>query len=251
MSPYFVSKILHYCNVSLPKCSPLQEKKIAYYDLTFVLSGSMIYTANGERYHVKKGDAIFLLPGTMRQRASLHQPLKYVSFNFLLLPETELDLPRFMPGVIGSEIKNLVGAFPQSHLSKYYHSHEKLVNLLNYVLLELLQVTSLCSHNRHVLSITRYVGEHLTEKMSLESISQTVGLTKEYTAYLFKKEMGRTLTDYINERKMLLAKELILAGQMTLSELSYFLGYDNYHYFSRLFKRYFQISPICLKNKEI
>ena len=59
--------------------------------------------------------------------------------------------------------------------------------------------------------------------------------------------MGKTLTDYVNERKMLLAKELILNGEMSLTDISTYLGFDNYNYFSRLFKQYLGITPISLK----
>ena len=85
--------------------------------------------------------------------------------------------------------------------------------------------------------------------MSLQSISSEVGLTKEYAAYLFKKETKKTLTDYVNERKMLLAKELILQNVMSLTELAAYLGYSDYSYFSKLFKRYFDVTPISLKNR--
>ena len=59
--------------------------------------------------------------------------------------------------------------------------------------------------------------------------------------------MGKTLTDYVNERKMLLTKELILNGEMSLTDISTYLGFDNYNYFSRLFKQYLGITPISLK----
>jgi two-component system response regulator YesN len=100
------------------------------------------------------------------------------------------------------------------------------------------------------LKVTRYVGEHITDKMSLQSISGVIGLSKEYTANIFKKEVGKTLTDYINERKMLLAKELITRNEMKLTDVASYLGYDNYNYFSRLFKRHFDFSPIEVKNKK-
>lgn len=121
--------------------------------------------------------------------------------------------------------------------------------MLNFILFELIDVTSLKSSNPYVLKIAKYIGEHITEKMTLQSISQEIGLTKEYTANIFKKEMKITLTNYINERKMLLAKDLIISNEMSLGDLSAYLGYENYNYFSRLFKRYFGITPTNLKSK--
>ena len=112
-----------------------------------------------------------------------------------------------------------------------------------------MDMITLKSTNPHVLKIVRYIDEHITEKMSLKSISNEIGLTKEYTAYIFKKQTNKTITNYINERKMLLSKELMLRNNMSLNDLSAYLGYENYNYFSRLFKRHFDITPTNFKIK--
>lgn len=249
MDGYFVSEVLHYCNVSLSSSDYLPRTTIDYYDLTFVLSGSMTYTAGKNTYVLKKNDAICLKPGTLRSRATNPEPVKFVSFNFRLLPGRKLDFAEYIPNCITADIKNLVSVFPQSHISSYYHSKEKIANMLNYILFELQDAVALKLNNENVTRILRYIDGHITEKMSLQSISSEVGLTKEYAAYLFKKETKKTLTDYVNERKMLLAKELILQNVMSLTELAAYLGYSDYSYFSKLFKRYFDVTPISLKNR--
>lgn len=249
MSNYLVSDILHYCNVSLNSSDDIPQTTIDFYDFTFVLSGSMTYIAGRNTYVVKKNDAICLKPGTVRSRLPITEPVKFVSFNFHLLPGKELTFPEYLPNCIPENIKNLVSVFPQSHLLPYYHSKEKVANMLNYILFELQDVVALHWNNENVTRILRYIDSHITEKMSLQSISREVGLSKEYTAYLFKKETKKTLTDYINERKMLLAKDLILQNVMRLTELSIYLGYSDYSYFSKLFKRYFDVTPIGMRNR--
>ena len=249
MNNYFVKDILHYCNVSLDKNSSILTEKINFYDLTFMLKGSMTYTANDKSYVLKPNDALLLKPGTLRSRSAGTETVKYVSFNFTLLPESTLNLDEYMPDCITADIKKLVFAFPGSHLSPYCHAREKVANILNYILFELSDMASINSTNEHVLKAIHYIEENITEKLSLKCISEKIGLTKEYTATIFKKETGRTLTDYINERKMLIAKELILCNKMSLNDISNYLGYDNYYYFSRLFKRYFDVSPVDMKTK--
>ena len=99
------------------------------------------------------------------------------------------------------------------------------------------------SNNEHVLNITKYIGEHITEPLTLTSISRTMGLSREYVSFLFKREMNTTLTEFIHSQKMLLAKQLILNREMELTAIARYLGYENYSYFSRLFKQYFNVSP--------
>ena len=93
----------------------------------------------------------------------------------------------------------------------------------------------------------KYIESHLSQSLSLKEISDHINLTKEYTAYLFKKEIGKTIIDYINERKMIIAKNMIDSGQTSLKEVSFSLGFENYSYFSKLFKRYYDVSPVKRK----
>lgn len=249
MQCYPVKEVTHFCNISVPRCHAISRAVIDFYDLTFVVSGSMTYTANGKLITLNKNDAIFLPPGTVRTRLVGDEPVKYISFNFNLNSGCSFPFPEHMVKCLSSDIKRLVSAFPQGHLTSYYHSHEKAVNILNYILFDLLDIQALKSSNEHVLNITKYIEEHITEPLNLTAISDAIGLSKEHTSYLFKREMGKTLTDYINERKMVLAKELILSQEMRLSDVAIHLGYENYGYFSRLFKRHFDISPVKLRNE--
>ena len=249
MNQYIVKEIFHYCNVSLDKSAYIAEAKIDFYDFTFVLSGTMKYVADGETIVLNKNDAILLKPGTMRSRITVDEPVKYVSFNFSVTPGVELPSEKYLQNCITLDIKKIVSFFSQEHLSRYYHSKEKVANLLNLILFELMDAVTLKSAKPHELKIVRYIDEHITENMSLKSVSNEIGLTKEYTASIFKKHTNKTLTSYINERKMLLAKELLLRNEMSLGDLSTYLGYENYNYFSRLFKRHFDVTPTNFKIK--
>lgn len=247
MDNYLVSEITHYCNISVKRCSALSLRQFKFFDLTFVLSGAMTYEVDGKTYVLEENDAVFIPPNTPRKRLSGNTPVKYVSFNFLLLDGKELSFPTHMKSVVTSDIRRLISAFPQQHLSPYYHSHQKVANILNYILFELQDVVLLPSSNEHTLKIIKYIGEHITERLSLADISQTIGLCKEHVSFLFKREMGTTLTKYVNRQKMLAAKELILSREMNLNEVARFLGYDNYCYFSRLFKQTFDMTPIQMQ----
>ena len=108
------------------------------------------------------------------------------------------------------------------------------------------------STNEHVVKIIKYVDEHITERMSLCDIADRFHLSKEHTSYIFKREMGTPLVSYINEQKSLLAKNLILSGEMPLADISDYLGFENYDYFSKTFKKYMGVTPLKLKkNKSV
>lgn len=245
-----MKNILRFCNVSKRNCGAIPPREITYYDLTFVLKGQITYTADGETLVLNKDDAILLPPGTLRARDYGDKPVKYVSFNFTLLPDVSLPLEKFIPRCISEEVKKLMCVFPNRRLSPYYNAKQKLSNVLNYILFEILEASRSNTNNVYTQRIIQYIECNITKKMSLQSISREIGITREYAATLFKRETGQTVTEYINQRKMLLAKDLLLHDERSLSELATYLGYDSYNYFSRLFKRYFQISPRELKSRK-
>jgi len=249
MEGYLVKQLSHYCNISVSRCQTIEPQRISFYDLTFVLDGEMTYHANGTKYCLKKHDAVFLPPDTLRSRDAGTEPVSYVSFNFQLFEEQKLSFPLYLPDCITPSIRRLVSIYPTSHLSSLHYSREKCCILLNYILYELLDEASFHSGNDHILKILRYIEEHIREKITLQTISQQMNLSREYTSYLFKREMNKTLTDYVNERKLLLAKEMLTAYEMPLHDVAQHLGFDHYNYFCRLYKRQFGISPGNMRKK--
>jgi AraC-like DNA-binding protein len=71
---------------------------------------------------------------------------------------------------------------------------------------------------------------------SLQYLADKVNLSATYFSDLLKKETGRSAKDHINEFLVDKAKNLLLGSQSTVSEISFLLGFNYPHYFSRLFK---------------
>ena len=168
MTPYIIKNVTHYCNVSVTKCSQIPPQLITFYDLTFVIKGTMTYVVNGERVELCENDAILLPPGTQRQRFEGRSRVDYISFNFHVFPERELKTPLFMKNVITSDIKNILNVFPQKRLSSLYYSKEKLINLLNYILFEILESDSLKSNVPHIIKIKKFIDENVHMKITLK-----------------------------------------------------------------------------------
>ncbi len=250
MNSYIVSDVIYYCNRSVKYSLAIDEKELDYYDFTFVLSGSLTYFVNGEKIVVENGDAIFLRPGDSRCRAEGKAPAHYISFNFLSDNEKMLPFGRVMKKCISGDIRRLISVYPPQHLVERFHAKEKCQNILNYILLELYDRHKMRSTNEHVIKIIKYVDEHITERMSLWDIAEKFHLSKEHTSYIFKREMGTPLVSYINEQKSLLAKKLILSDEMVLSDISDYLGFENYDYFSKTFKKYMGVTPLKLKKNK-
>lgn len=249
MQYYLVKDIIWYRNADVSGCHKMLPGKIYYYDFTFVLEGTMTYYADGVKIVLHKNDAIFLKPGTIRARDEGITPTRYISFNFHTADnlDTGLSFPTYMPQCITENIRKMVSLYLPTKLNTLFYSKEKCILLLNQILYELLTASILNCQNEHVMKILNYIEEHITETLTLTTLSTYANLSKEYTSYIFKKETGKTLTAYVNERKLLFAKDLITNEKMSLKDTANYLGYENYNYFSTLFKKYMDTTPVALR----
>ena len=243
MIDFWIERIQQLTNVKTNRCIRIPPFCIDYYDLTFVLEGKMVYYINGVQYILKKNDAIFLPAGTLRERDYDDIQVRYVSYNFHFIKGKEIELPLYMRGVVNEEIKNLLTVLPFPCLQNSHYDHEKSAYILNAILCELLNRSREPAANPYVYSALRYIEAHINDPLSLKELSIATNLSKEYLAYLFKKETGKTVTAHIIERKMRYAQDLILRGEMSLQDIADYLGYTNYNYFSRVYKSFFQYSP--------
>ena len=86
--------------------------------------------------------------------------------------------------------------------------------------------------------------------MSLRWLAGTILYTNvDYLGKLFKKETGKNFSHYVMEKRMELAKELIIGGKKDrIYEVAEKVGYgSNSQYFSQVFKKYTGVSPLEYK----
>jgi len=84
--------------------------------------------------------------------------------------------------------------------------------------------------------IMNYIDDHLTEPLSLDSISLALSLDKYYLSHLFKSETESSIFQYIVVKRVALAKELLLKGH-TVSEACHLSGFSDYSNFIRTFRQ--------------
>lgn len=249
MNAYIVDDVSYYCNRIVSACCTMMTTTVNFYELTLVLKGKMTYYVNGKKVELESGDAVFLRPGESRKRDPGKVPVHYVSFNFRIPNNITLPFEAMLKSCISDDIKKLIGAYQPVYLTERFHGKEKCSNILNYILLELYDFHKLKTKNPHIINIVKYVDDHISENISLKDVADYIHLSKEYTSYLFKKETGKQVVYYINEQKILLAKKMITGEHATLTDIAERLGFENYDYFSKTFKKHTGITPLKFKSK--
>lgn len=89
----------------------------------------------------------------------------------------------------------------------------------------------------------KYIHDHYTEPVSLEEVAQLIDLSPNYFSNLFKEATGKTFVDYITHLRLNKAEGLLQENRYNLKEISYMVGYKDPNYFSRVFKKLYELSP--------
>ena len=92
--------------------------------------------------------------------------------------------------------------------------------------------------NTKVVELLQYINRNLTTDLNIDDLAARFYVSKYYMMRLFKTETGYTIGNYINYKRLLLAKELIASGE-PITQACYDCGFKNYSTFSRAYKSHF------------
>ncbi len=143
---------------------------------------------------------------------------------------------------------NILDAFLR--LENFYIQEEFLV--ANAVLLEFLHYLNAIStsnvlpsptvKNKRIHDILLYIDKHLTEEITLDVIAQQFYINKYYLCKSFKKETGYSLNEYVNFKRLLLARSYHNSG-MNLTDASAHAGFKSYSNFYKVHIKHMHVSP--------
>jgi len=218
---------------------------IRYYELTLLVKGSLEYSVDGSRVSLEAGDCIFIRPGSRRSRRGGENHSDYVSFNFI--SSDEIKLPEIMKNAASSDVMLLIAAFDRINRRVYLDNKEKNEHLLACIISVLEdrdKVESLSPLSRKIME---YIEANLKEKITLKKIAEETFFSPIYCEKVFKTDTGKSIIEYLLDRRIDEAKKLIIEGSLPLSVIAEQLGFCDYNYFSRAFKARSGYSPTAYK----
>lgn len=90
---------------------------------------------------------------------------------------------------------------------------------------------------------TTYMEEHLRENLTRESVARAVGISPSHFSRLIREKKGRTFTDLLNQYRIERATKLLVRSAYTLAHIANETGFCDQSYFSKVFRRYKDMSP--------
>lgn len=251
-----------------------QKKDFAfhYHDfnkIIILISGNLNYTIEGKNYALKPYDIVLVNAGEIHRpnildNSDYERIIIYVSTQFLsAYSEREYDLNYCFQRAkeehsnvlrIASIEKSklyqvcleLEHSFKDQAFAKELYQKilflEFMIQLNRTAILNHINYLDSLNSNSKLLQIMEYINLHLTEEITVDALSEHFYLSRYYLMHYFKEETGYTIGNYITEKRLMLAKDLVQKGS-SLTQACYQSGFKNYSTFSRAFKKVFKTLP--------
>lgn len=96
--------------------------------------------------------------------------------------------------------------------------------------------------NERIVKIKNYVDTHFNQDLTLEYLCKKFYISKYHLCRIFKSYTGLTVKEYINTRRLTVAKQMIFEGY-NLTSVCYECGFKDYSVFYKAFKKFTGKSP--------
>lgn len=250
-----------------------QEFEFHYHDFNKIiifLSGKVTYLIEGKAYYLKPWDILLV------NNHDVHKPIidsnetyeriiiwansgfienhNYegcdLSTCFKLAKEKSFNLIR-LEDKFQNNLKNIISSLEVSFNSQDFGSKLlgnslfiQLIINLNRLYLDKTYITTKDSlkYDKQIEEILKYINNNLSQDLSIELICKEFFISKYYLMHKFKNETGYTLHNYIIQKRLFMAQELIKSGE-PVTKASFLCGFKDYSSFLRSFKKLFHKSP--------
>lgn len=146
---------------------------------------------------------------------------------------------------IGARMEELVGLDKFSKMLSLLQILQELAKTEDYFLLNADGYTVEVENadNDRINIIYDFVQKEFQRAISLEEISDIANMTVPSFCRYFKKISGKTFTNFVNEIRVMHACKLLSEEQLSVSEVSFESGFNNFSHFNRQFKDITEKSP--------
>ncbi len=232
-----------------------------FYELEYIYSGTGIQVVNGIEYPVSKGDVLFFDIGDIHS----YRPIE----NFSLI--NCIFLPRFLnlkdnpegkklnadniPSVVKLntteilEIEKIIMEMETEYKEKQFGYLEALRSYLNIILIKIIRSAQQGdSFDKKMLPIVEYIEKNYAN-IRPSDVASFSSYNQSYLSKMFKENIGITITEYINNKKIESAVRLLEETDLPVEKICYLVGFKEKKYFYKYFKKVTGTTPSMLRRK--
>ena len=99
------------------------------------------------------------------------------------------------------------------------------------------------TNSKHINACKEYIYSHIKERIMIEDLADEMGVSANYLSRLFKKETGTSVSAYIREKKINMAKNLLRFSDYSMVDIANRLSFSSQSHFIQQFKEVVGVTP--------
>lgn len=227
-----------------------QGRILPEYQLNYITYGEGIFENKYGKFNVKPGSLMIIFPGEWhRYKPNYSKGWKenYIGFQgkfasaFMTKPYFKKQQPVIQVGEKEEILDTLIKIFNLTEKEQpgfQQIASGLIIKLLGYLVAFGKQKEFKGKKIVPIVEEARYImRKEIQKNFDLEDFARQHNIGYSYFRRMFKNFTGISPRQYYLQLKIMRAKELLLSTEKTVKEISYELGFDSIHYFSRLFKK--------------
>lgn len=252
LGPLSVVEIGH----SSPRNGKLVESVSNCYQLHYLVKGEMLF---GESL-IRLGNGVLIAPGESYKLEFGKEGAEHYWINFEgsdvhnllyrcgLSTRTQIfEYPsnKSIFDFLKHSFSGVFRAETNEVLTPIQHTHTYLLGLLHQLLAinETEKSTPLSQSQRYAETVCSYIRSHYSENLTINHLSDVVGLSPKYLCRIFHSVTGNTLIQYLTDVRLDIACHLLIHTDKSIGEISASVGYSDALYFSKVFHASYKVSP--------
>ena len=246
-----------------------------FHKITIFIRGKVKYVVEGKSYDLSPYDIVLVNRGELHRivvsdKETYERIIVYISPSFIEAYQTEssdlslcfkkaqeehssvLRIQSMEKSALLQTTLRLERSFDDSEFAGDLYRQvlflEFMIQLNRAALKNNLEFLDAPIYNPKVTHLIQYINDHLSEPLDMDTLASELYISKYHMMRLFKTETSSTIGSYINQKRLLTARDLILQG-VSVTDACFQSGFKDYSTFSRAYKKEFKVSPRNTLNK--
>lgn len=229
-----------------------------FYEIELIISGSGSYIIDGVERKIEKNMLFFMTPVNFHRVDTAGSQVITVMFmgeicdnNMLFRLSSAFNSDSV--ALCDADAKYLAAVMHELNVASSENDDEYSFHLLNSILGKICRLTNSHKHGymSRVQTAMLFIQNNFRNDICLEDIADAAGVTPSYMSSIFRRECGVNFKDYLGGIRFDYAKKMLEYSDMTVTDVCFESGFNDYANFERSFRARFGLSPREYRKKKV